>query len=145
LIESESSDTTIEQTTPKNNPVAYLSENSQYSGVIHLTSEKSVFAAASFSSYPMPKQGSPVLMELDYKTNNYFTVGLLVWEFGSLDKIPLLIINHSSDWNKIYINLGPNLSLHSQASDFQVYYEAGLDYTSSTADIYLDNIKLIYR
>ncbi len=145
LVESPSSDTTIDQTQPKDNPVAFLSENSQYSGVINLTNEKPIFAAASFSSFPIPKQGSPVLMELDYKTDNFIGTGLLVWEFGTLEKIPLLVIKHSDDWNKIYINLGPNLSLNAQASEFQVYFEAGLEYTSNSATIYLDNIKVIYR
>lgn len=145
LVESPSSDTTIEQTQPANNPDAYLSDFSQFSGVINLTSEKPVFAAASFSAYPLPAQGSPVLMEIDFKCDNYFSTGLLIWEFGSLKKVPLLIMNHSEDWNKIYINLGPNLSANPQASEFQVYFEAGLDFGKSSSTIFLDNIKLIHR
>jgi hypothetical protein len=145
LVESSSSDTTIEKTQPQNSPEAFLSENSQYSGLISLTSEKSLFAAASFDNWPRPQQGSPVLMEINYKTDNYFNTGLLVWDNGALTKVPLLFMNHSDEWNKIYINLGPNLSLYPQTSAFQVYFEAVLEGTNQTADIYLDNIKLIHR
>jgi hypothetical protein len=145
LVESATSDTTLDRTEPKNNPEAFLSENSQYSGVISLTEDKPIFGAASFDNYAMPQQGAPVLMELNFKTDNVFVTGLLIWQFGSIQKVPLLVLAKSDDWNKIYINLGPNLSLYPQADDFQVYFEAGLETTKSSAMIYLDNIKLIYR
>lgn len=145
LEENPASDTVIQQTEPKDNPEAFLSEYSQYSGVIYLTEERPIFSAATYSSYDMPKQGSPVALEMNYKTNNYLNVGLLVIESNSYVKIPLIILNHSEDWNKIYINLGPNLSLHPQASGFRVYFEAGLDNDKASSTIYLDNLKVIHR
>jgi hypothetical protein len=145
LVESTSSDTTIEKTEPANSPEAFISENSQHSGIINLTAQKPFFAAASFDNWPMTKQGSPVLMELNYKSDNYFNTGLLIWNNGTLTKVPLLIMNRSEEWNKIYINLGANLSLYPQTSEFQVYFEAGLESINQTAEIYLDNIKLIHR
>lgn len=145
LVESSSSDTVIKRTDPIDSPDAYLSENSHYSGVINLTQAKPIYGATSLNAFPMPRQGSPVLMELDFKTNNYLHTGLLVVEHGQFKKIPLIILNHSEDWTKIYINLGPNLSLHPQATEFKVYFEAGLDIGKSSASIYLDNIKLIHR
>lgn len=145
LEENPASDTIIQKTEPKDNPEAFLSEQSQHSGVIYLTEERPVFSAATYSSYDMPKQGSPVALEMNYKTNNYLNVGLLLIESNNYVKVPLLIVNHSEDWNKIYINLGPNLSLHPQASGFRVYFEAGLDNDRSSSTIYLDNLKVIHR
>ena len=84
-------------------------------------------------------------MEIDYKTNNYLNTGLLVREQTGYQKIPLVVLNHSAEWNKIYINLGPNLSLHPQASEFRVYFEAGLDNGKTSSTIYLDNLKVIHR
>lgn len=145
LEENPSSDTVMQKTEPKNNPEAYLSENSKYSGVIYLTEERPIYSAATYSSYPMPIQGSPVALEIDYKTNNYVNTGLLIREATGYTKVPLVILNHSAEWNKIYINLGPNLSLHPQASEFRIYFEAGLDYNKTSSTIYLDNLKIIHR
>ena len=143
--ENPASDTVIEKTSPRNSPEAFLSPNSQYSGVIYLTEPRPIYSGASYLSFAMPKQGSPTVLELDYKINNYLNTGLLIRDPGGYIKVPLIILNHSSDWNKIYINLGPNLSLHPQASEFRVYFEAGLDYDRTTSEIYLDNIKVIHR
>jgi hypothetical protein len=145
LEESPASDTIIQKTEPKNNPEAYLSENSRYSGVVYLTDERPIYSAATYSSYPMPKQGSPVVLEIDYKTNNYLNTGLLIRETSGYKKVPLVILNHSAEWNKIYINLGPNLSLHPQASEYRIYFEAGLDHGKTSSTIYLDNLKVIHR
>lgn len=145
LVESSSSDTNIIRTQPANNPEAYISENSKYSGVIHLTSTNIDYSASSSNSYPIPVQGSPTLLELDFKTNNYINIGILIQENGNFIKIPLVILNHSDTWNKIYVNLGPNLSLHPQATDFKVFFESVLEDNLTSATIYLDNIKLINR
>ena len=145
LDETSASDTVIERTEPENNPDAFISQNSKYSGAIYLTEERPIYSAATYNSFPMPKQGSPVLMEMDYKTNNYFNTGLLIRETSGYIKVPLLILKHSATWNKIYINLGPNLSLHPQATEFRVYFEAGLDTDRTSSTIYLDNLKIINR
>lgn len=145
LDESAASDTVIERTEPANNPEAFLSQNSKYSGAIYLTEDRPIYSAATYNSYPMPKQGSPVLMEMNYKTNNFLNTGLLIRESTGYIKVPLLVLKHSTDWNKIYINLGPNLSLHPQATEFRVYFEAGLDHDRTSSTIYLDNLKIINR
>lgn len=144
LEEVSISDTIIKRTEPANNPEAYLSDNSLYSGVVNITEEKPVWSAVSLSTYPITPQGRPVVLELDYKNDNYFNVGLLFYEYGQFVKIPLYTINHSEEWNKIYLNLGPNITLHQQAEYFKVVIEAGLDSNKSTGSVYLDNIKLIY-
>ena len=119
--------------------------NGNYAGVVHLTDEKPIWSAVSINSYSMPPQGAPVLLEIDYKNDNFFNVSLLIQEFGSFEKKPLLIIAHSEEWNKIYVNLGPNLSLHPSAINYRVIIEAGLELGKANAEIFIDNIKLIYR
>jgi len=124
---------------------AFITPNSKYSGVVHLTEDRPVYSAVSYDLYPMPKQGSPTMLELNYKTDNLFNAGLLIQEGNQIIKVPLVIMAHSPEWNKIYINLGPNLSLHPNASGFKVLIEAGLELGKPSATIYLDNIKMIYR
>jgi len=143
LEEISSSDTAIKRTAP-DDPNAFKDEHSQYSGIVSLTKEKPIWSATSLDSYPITKQGSSVLLELNFKTNNYFSVGLLIKEYSQFVKIPLVVANHADTWRKIYINLGPNISLHPQGDYFKVVIESELEDAKSNADIYLDNIKLIY-
>lgn len=137
------SDTAIKRTVA-NDPNAYQDEYSQYSGIVNLTQDKPVWSATSLSSYPITKQGSAVLLEMDFKTNNYFNVGLLIKEYSQFIKIPLVILNHAETWRKIYINLGPNITLHPQADYFKVVIESEIEDENTQANIYMDNIKLIY-
>jgi len=141
LSESSSSDTNIVRIQISNS----LDVESRYSGLISLTTDASLYSASSSSSYPIPVQGSPTLLEVDFKTDNFINVGIIVQENSTFIKIPLVILNHSDTWNKIYVNLGPNLSLHPQATDFKVFFESVLENDLSSASIYLDNIKLINR
>ncbi len=141
IDETSISDTVIKRTQDG----AFITPTSQYSGVINLTEEKPIYSAVSYDLYPMPKEGTPTVLELNFKTDNLFNVGLLIQEEGQIIKLPLVILAHSPEWNKIYINLGPNLSLHSKATGFKVLLEAGLELDQPTATIYLDNIKMIYR
>lgn len=141
LTESSGSDTSIVRFQIQNN----LDVESRYSGLISLNTSARVYSATSSNSYPIPNQGSPTLLEVDFKTDNFINVGVIIQENSSYIKIPLVILNHSDAWNKIYVNLGPNLSLHPQATDFKVFFESVLENDLSSASIYLDNIKLINR
>ena len=141
IEENPASDTTIVKVLRQNSP----DPNTKYAGAIYLTEDNPIYSGATNEAYAIPKQGSPVLMEIDYKINNYLATGLLIRDPGGYVKVPLLILNHSADWNKIYVNLGPNLSLHPQASEYRVYFEAGLDHDKNSSTMYLDNIKIIHR
>jgi hypothetical protein len=141
IEENPASDTTIVRVIREDSP----DPSTKYAGAIFLTEDNPVYSAATYNAYPMLKQGSPVLMELDWKSDNYLHTGLLIREPTGYVKVPLLTINRSAEWNKIYVNLGPNLSLHPQASEYRVYFEAGLDSDKAQSTIFLDNIKIIHR
>ncbi|MEJ2593938.1 MAG: hypothetical protein P8100_02135 [bacterium] len=141
LEENPASDTVIVRVIRENSP----EPETKYAGAIFLTDENPIYSAASYNAYEMPRQGSPVLMELEWKSDNYLNTGLLIRDPGGYVKVPLLILKHAEEWNKIYINLGPNLSLHPQASEYRVYLEAGIDSDKDFSTIYIDNIKVIHR
>jgi len=145
IQETQSSDTVIKLTSPANNPEAYLSSTSSYSGQINLTAEKPYYNAWSFYSYALPGLESPVLLEMDFKTDNYVTVGLFVHTEGGYKPVPLVVLNHSDEWNHIYINFTPTVGLNPFAIDFKVFFEAGLENGKAKSNIYFDNVKLIYR
>jgi len=145
IEETSNSDTSIRITSPANNPEAYLSENSKYSGIINLSNSRSFYNGWTFSSYELPGLESPAFLEMDFKTDNYMTVGLLVSYSGGYKSVPLVVLNYSEEWNHIYINLTPTISQYPGAYNFKILFEAALDKDKALANIYLDNLKLMYR
>jgi len=145
IQETSNSDTAIKQTSPANNPEAFISGTSKFSGQINLTAEKPTYSAWSYFAYDLPKQEAPVILELDFKTDTYVTVGLFVRYPGGYEPKPLVILNHSEEWNHIYINFTPTVNQYYEALDFKVYFAASWEADLSKSNIYLDNIKLTYR
>ena len=88
-------------------------------------------------------QGRDIYLEMTYKANQAFTVGLLGTSLFGQSKIPVIKLNPKSDWNKIYIRLGPYVNANPASLKynilFQVSHEAGL----SEGVVVLDNVKLI--
>lgn len=144
MEKSGQSDTSIFATQPAHNPEALLSDNSAYSGIVHLEGEKSKFQIISYLGYKLPGKGSPVFLELDYKCDRAFGVGLLARIDNTILNLPLLVVNKSQKWNKIYINLTPIATEYINASYFKVYFESEKG-SDSQARFYFDNIKLIHR
>ncbi len=138
-------DTIIERTEPENNPIAFLSPNSRYSGEINLTTERSQYTGISYNSFDIETAGTITMLELNFKNNNYFQVGLLIRDQFTLVEKDLLILNHTDEWKKIYINLGSNLSLYPKAYDYKIIFRSGLENGSTSAKVLLDNIKVVYR
>ncbi len=135
-------ETTISDTTIKQISLEPTPEYRNYAGVINLTDEKPYYSGYTFSSFDLPKQGAYILLEVSFKTNNFLTIGLIPRGY---DKQPLVILNQSDEWNKIYINLGPKVTEYYNAPEFLVYFETGKQSDVTKADIQLDNFKLIYR
>ncbi len=137
-------DTNIFKTNPANSPEAWLSPYSSFSGKVQLDADHETFRLASFNSFVLPGQGKAVLLELDYKCDQEFGVGLIINLSSSTLIMPLVIVNKSETWNKIYINLGPNISEYPSAQHFKVFLE-GYKSDAETSTFYFDNIKLIHR
>lgn len=145
IEKTSSSDTIMMITSPANNPDAFLSPNSKYSGIVVLDDDKSYFNGWSYSSYVLPSSGVPIFLEMDFKTDNYMTVGMFVSYTGGYKSVPLVILNYSEEWNHIYINLTPTVAEYPTAINFKILFEAGLDSYLSSSKVYVDNIKLMYR
>ncbi len=139
------SDTMMIRTNPENNPVAFISPNSRYSGVINLTEEKEQYAGTSYNSFEVQTPGTVIIMEMNFKIDNYLVVGLLIRDAYEVVPIDLVILNHTDEWKKIYINLGANLSLYPQAIDYKIIFKSGLEEGLSETKLFIDNIKIVHR
>jgi hypothetical protein len=93
----------------------------------------------------LPKQGTTVYLELNYKTTHILNVGLKAnYESSGTISAPLVSLNPSSDWNKIYINLTRQVSQQVNAANYRVYFFAAKPSGSGNMELFIDNMKIIY-
>lgn len=148
-----------------NGSEAWHSPNSFYSGKIVLPPDSLDFAVAT------PEDGfafhtnylTYCMLEMDYKCSDAFYVGVMYYESYYLQRHPLLRVQPTDTvnaipqrWNKIYVNIGPFMNEHVNASYFRIYFTSDLsvdpiygepDYVQPDRQryYYFDNLKLFYR
>ncbi|MEO8151365.1 MAG: hypothetical protein ABI723_27280 [Bacteroidia bacterium] len=115
-----------------------------FSGGIYLDDNHLRFSAITIDHYTLPK-GSTNLLELNYKCNNSFVVGVKRTYFGqSIREELLTVLSSDNKWKKIYISLVDEVNTKN-ADYYNVYFFAQRNATSGTAQIFLDNIKLVHN
>ena len=117
-----------------------------YSGQIHLTKDLPYFIAASTNEYTISSSGSKsCLMEFHCKNVEApLGVGIYVTYANSLVvKVDYLTIKPGPGWRKIYMNMSNLLDSYLAASKYKVFFSSNIPSGNQTADIYIDNIKLI--
>lgn len=93
--------------------------------------------------------GNFYFLEMNYSSNNKFSVGLLITEGGIENKYFALIINPTQDengvpnWNKIYVDFGDLPTKHPQATSFKFFVEMIPDESGKSCELYLDNLKWV--
>ena len=93
----------------------------------------------------LPQQGAPVYLELDYKCNTRFLIGVYVNFPQSLVlQKELLWITPKEDWNKIYVNLTATVSEAVGADSFKIFIGMQRDFTLEENTVSFDNLKIVY-
>jgi hypothetical protein len=116
----------------------------QGSGVAYLDQTKTFFECISSTSFILPRGDSPVFLELNYKCNYSFVVGLFAHSSASSVKHKVINVNPSETWNKIYIYMSPEINASGSATDFTIFFGM-LNGTNAPAPyLALDNIKLVH-
>lgn len=106
---------------------------------------------ASKQSFNLPKNSSPVFLELNFKTNAPITLGVFANIPNNVTQVSSVVLNSTFDdsgnlsWKKIYIEMTPEVSSNKNATDFKLFFGAvkTADNSSSEIVFYLDNIKLV--
>ena len=116
------------------------------SGWINLTQDESFIQVANDLKFnDIPTNGAPVYLELDYKNDIEFSVGLIGNDpsIGSAAQV-IVTLREQENWNKVYINLTEQLQL-SQLESYQILFQANLTSDGpEEGNIFLDNVKLIH-
>jgi len=139
LQKRSNSDTSIYKT----NLSQYIFEGN-YSGIVHLSSNQTFFEIETIENFILPKNGSPVFLEMNYKNNNIFMVGFLAYYSNTIKQVATITLYPTTEWKKIYINLTPDLANEYNASSFKIFFGHFKHPTVNEAIILLDNIKLVH-
>lgn len=140
LIKFTNSDTNFIQTQDTNKVFQGFS-----SGVAYLDATNPYVLSVSDEIYDIPQNQSPVFLELNYKTNAPLVIGLFaVLNTGLNSRLETMVINPNTAWNKIYINLTYSVNMSSNTMGFKIFFESYKPDNQATAEILLDNIKLLY-
>lgn len=116
-----------------------------YSGKIELNSTVTTFEGKSTNAFVLPLQGNYTFIELNYKCNNSFHIGYYVNTKDGFSILRKMIeIFPKENWNKIYINLTPYVSIETNPEDFNIWIGATKNPGVENPEIYLDNIKLLH-
>ncbi|MCX6232808.1 MAG: hypothetical protein NTZ33_14820 [Bacteroidetes bacterium] len=119
-----------------------------FSGQITIDATHSYFEIEPIGdNFKLPKNSSPVFIELNYKTNNSFYVGLMAYQSGQTlpsNQIATISIRPTTEWKKIYINLTPDLIDNYSYYSYKFFISGFKDEGVQTASIFLDNVKLVY-
>ena len=93
----------------------------------------------------VPQQGSPTYIELDYKNNTSFLVGMYI-NFPNSPTLEkgLLWINPKEDWHKIYIDLTQTVSEAIGAETFSIFIKMQRNSILNENRLDFDNIRIIH-
>ena len=110
--------------------------------IITLTADDPFYEGASTESFALPDLDIPIYLELDYKCNNPFQIGIMGITGSNLSVIYKVAVNPKSNWNKIYVRYRESVT-NLQASKYKIMLRAQKSDNISQARIYLDNFKLL--
>lgn len=115
-----------------------------YCGKITLTEQNDQMEAASETLYPNSNNaGGSVYLEIDFKGNVPLLVGAQVGTQSLLTKKYKVGLKPTDEWKKFYIDLTDIISV-SNVSHYRPIIGAALADTVTSAEVFVDNIKLIH-
>lgn len=138
------SKSTVDITKTSDSELIFPEQDNFYSGMITMDQDTSIFEAVTVEKFEFPSSGNSVFLEMNYKINHNLVVGVFYLASGLQVQRPLIILNKTDEWKKIYINLTVPKYDTPSATDFQVFFGAEKKDGTENAVFLLDNIKLVH-
>jgi hypothetical protein len=117
------------------------------SGYIRTDSSDVFFFVQTNEEFELPI-GNPIFLELNYKTDEDFQVGIIAKQSGNTFPVRSSFIKHTLTdtgekvWKKIYLDLSPAVNQNPSAV-YEIYISG--QSTAIGQEFFFDNIKLVYR
>ena len=125
-------------------------DGNNYGSLSLSDSDSIIISEINYKDFPLnfenvPQQGSPTYLELDYKSNTLFLVGMYITtpNIPTIEK-ELLFINPKENWNKIYIDLTQSISEAIGAETFSLYIKMQRDTILDENKLDFDNLRIIH-
>jgi hypothetical protein len=150
IKEGNGADTGIYRTEPANAPGALLDDYSKYSGIVTLDDDRNDMELVTDNGDGegfVFNRGDFIFMEVNCKATTPILIGMYIHRssIGGVEDRPFLMLNSSTDWNKVYVNFTPIVSEYNDAIDFKVYFMAQKAANVSPQTVLLDNLKILTR
>lgn len=115
------------------------------SGRMKINIGDTAVAAFNTSKFSIPFNAASVFVELDYKNDKVFNVGLRCYNNNNTKATEVIKVNVTpkSEWNKIYINFTPEIN-NIQADEYELLIQYVEENNTQPVNIYFDNIKVLY-
>lgn len=135
---------------PNSDTIVHLIDSANYpelvfkdakSGAIILEEPGHLFEMISPSLYNLPGNNIPIYLELNYKSNHDFRVGLYL--YNKTEQIPIYVVTEQDNWNKIYLDFTKYIAA-APGSDINIFIGFTRSESEPRVEMYLDNIKLIH-
>ena len=121
-------------------------------GLIHLEKgdscciwTKEIFKKGTETELPF---NQPIFVEIDYLTNNIFEVGIVSManQKKSFHSVVVVGSQRNPEWSKIYVDISNAVTskIYEGVNEFQIFIRADLEEDNPEANIYLDNIRLVF-
>jgi len=123
-----------------------------FCGLIEMDSSTNLFYEVSVDEIAKPEnitQG--YFLEMNFKSDLYFTLVLIINNKGEIIPLPLVEINPTKEWKKIYLDLYATLSAYPTGTKFKVSLN-NYDYATKSAleqslvlnpKVWIDDIKIV--
>jgi hypothetical protein len=113
------------------------------SGKTTLDAMHTTFEIASTFPFPLPLN-VPVYLELNYKCDVDFSIGVYITTTNSVIKNDLLSVRATPVWKKIYVTLSELGGVIPEGLEEKIYIHSDLGTTLTSANLFFDNLKVIY-
>ncbi len=113
------------------------------SGKVTMDANKPVFEIASSAPFTLPTN-IPVYVELNYKSDVDFSIGAFLTSTSGIFKTDLLSVRASTEWKKIYVTYSELGGVEVGAINYKIFIHAEKGNDLTTADLYIDNLKVLY-
>lgn len=115
--------------------------------LMRLDADHPVCQTQSYTTFSLPTDGTNIFLEINYKSNTDFEVGLIGTntQNGPIsDQRTVGGANASNGWNKMYFSFSQMVATPPHYPWYYLYFsKSGYDASSDTNFIFIDNIKVI--
>ena len=120
-----------------------LNELNEKSGMVIMPEGNAVVEYESLQTFELLGFNTNIYLEVNYRCDVPVTFGVFANETSQRVQAPVVTVNPTDEWKKIYINLVTEVSGNPDAVDFNIFFGA-INTDNSHPEIFVDNLKLVY-